>query len=152
MRDYVWRQCTFYTVSSSRMDHPELQWEKSLKREGENFFFSFLCPGRSNILPMAAEVASTQLYRRSISSSAHGQSRLPDVRVAQRKGGSMDLGCASAEPIYARYREIASEMLAPGPPSGLCSLVVSNHNMCLDAPARQLIEQNPHAAQWSAPS
>ncbi|UKZ95597.1 uncharacterized protein TrAFT101_010425 [Trichoderma asperellum] len=24
--------------------------------------------------------------------------------------------------------------------------------MCLNAPARQLTEQNPHAAQWSAPS
>lgn len=47
---------------------------------------------------------------------------------------------------------MASEMLAHGPPSGLCCLAVSNHNMCLNAPARQLTEQNPHAAQWSAPS
>lgn len=63
----------------------------------------------------------------------------------------MDLGCAS-EPIYARYREMASEMLARGPPSGLCCVAVSNHSMCLDVPARQLTAQNPHAAQWSAPS
>lgn len=59
----------------------------------------------------------------------------------------MDLGCASGA-IYARYREMASEMLAHGPPSGPCCATVSNHNMCLDAPA----VAPPQAAQWSAPS
>lgn len=83
---------------------------------------------------IAAEVASVQRCRQSISSSAHGQSRLADVRIAQRKGGSMDLGCASGA-IYARYRQMASEMLVHGPPSGLCCAAVSNHNRCLDAPA-----------------
>lgn len=131
MRDYV-RQHTVLGVENQDPmgEKPQLV----AMRKKKNFS---LRPARSNTNTtptIAAEVASVQRCRQSISSSAHGQSRLADVRVAQRKGGSMDLGCASGA-IYARYRAMASEMLAHGPQSGLCFAAVSNQNMCLDAPA-----------------
>ncbi|KAL7962758.1 hypothetical protein V8C34DRAFT_161940 [Trichoderma compactum] len=54
------------------------------------------------------------------------------------------------EAIYARYREMASEMLAQVHHRVFVVWywVVSNHNRCLDAPAHGA---SPQAAQWPAP-
>lgn len=99
MRDYV-RQ---HTVLGFENQDPmgEKPQVRAMRKK------SFLLRPALGVIP-AAEVASVQRCRQSISSSAHGQSRLADVRIAQRKGGSMDLGCASGA-IYARYREMASD-------------------------------------------
>lgn len=91
MRDYV-RHCVELQGLGSNGRKASNEGEEEEKKKN----FS-LRPARSNTLKIAAEVASVQRCQRSISSSAHGQSRLADVRIAQRKGGSMDLGCASGD-------------------------------------------------------
>lgn len=70
----------------------------------------------------AAEVAfQPSPAGRSISTTAHGQSRLPNARIAQRKGGSMESQAARMrfrEAIYARYHAMAQSDAGPRSTAG----------------------------------